>query len=105
MVSPNHRHSECLDSLCDVVDNYGLTGSSPAVGFPTFARVHCRVYLALLVGVTMRSHCATVLQTAVDCERAFLAALDGNCKTPIAGQVSLGNKLVEEETMQTREDT
>jgi hydroxymethylbilane synthase len=23
---------------------------------------------------------------AVDCERAFLAALDGNCKTPIAGQ-------------------
>ena len=28
------------------------------------------------------------LQTAVDCERAFLAALDGNCKTPIAGQVT-----------------
>jgi porphobilinogen deaminase len=22
---------------------------------------------------------------AIDCERAFLAALDGNCKTPIAG--------------------
>lgn len=36
--------------------------------------------------------CARVLlfflQTAVDCERAFLAALDGNCKTPIAGQVT-----------------
>lgn len=30
------------------------------------------------------------LQTAVDCERAFLAALDGNCKTPIAGQVMTG---------------
>lgn len=25
-------------------------------------------------------------KVAVDCERAFLAALDGNCKTPIAGQ-------------------
>merc|ERR1719264_2442787 len=24
--------------------------------------------------------------TCVSCERAFLAALDGNCKTPIAGQ-------------------
>lgn len=30
---------------------------------------------------------ACFLQTAVDCERAFLAELDGNCKTPIAGQV------------------
>lgn len=30
------------------------------------------------------SHQATV--DAVNCERAFLAALDGNCKTPIAGQ-------------------
>ena len=27
--------------------------------------------------------------TAVTCERAFLAALDGNCKTPIAGQAVL----------------
>jgi len=27
--------------------------------------------------------------TAVSCERAFLAALDGNCKTPIAGQASI----------------
>ena len=26
---------------------------------------------------------------AVDCERAFLAALDGNCRTPIAGQAKL----------------
>jgi hydroxymethylbilane synthase len=26
---------------------------------------------------------------AVDCERAFLAALDGNCRTPIAGQARL----------------
>lgn len=26
---------------------------------------------------------------AVTCERAFLAALDGNCKTPIAGQASI----------------
>merc|ERR1719215_1300924 len=26
---------------------------------------------------------------AVTCERAFLAALDGNCKTPIAGQARI----------------
>ena len=26
---------------------------------------------------------------AIDCERAFLAALDGNCRTPIAGQAKL----------------
>jgi len=32
---------------------------------------------------------------AVDCERAFLAALDGNCRTPIAGQAKLvGGQLV-----------
>jgi len=28
-------------------------------------------------------------KVAVDCERAFLAALDGNCRTPIAGQARL----------------
>jgi len=28
-------------------------------------------------------------KVAVDCERAFLAALDGNCRTPIAGQAKL----------------
>jgi len=28
-------------------------------------------------------------KTSVDCERAFLAALDGNCRTPIAGQAKL----------------
>jgi len=33
-------------------------------------------------------------KTAVDCERAFLAALDGNCRTPIAGQAKLvGDEL------------
>jgi hypothetical protein len=32
---------------------------------------------------------------AVDCERSFLATLDGNCKTPIAGQARMeGDKLV-----------
>jgi hydroxymethylbilane synthase len=25
-------------------------------------------------------------KTAVECERSFLAALDGSCKTPIAGK-------------------
>jgi len=34
-------------------------------------------------------------KAAVDCERAFLEALDGNCKTPIAGQARIVNgKLV-----------
>ena len=28
-------------------------------------------------------------KTAVDCERAFLAELDGNCRTPIAGQAKI----------------
>jgi len=28
-------------------------------------------------------------KVAVDCERAFLAALDGNCRTPIAGQARI----------------
>ena len=28
-------------------------------------------------------------KSCVDCERAFLAALDGNCKTPIAGQARI----------------
>eukprot|EP00752_Nemacystus_decipiens_P009011 g8044.t1 len=39
--------------------------------------------------------CHQETKTAVDCERAFLAALDGNCKTPIAGQARMeGDKLV-----------
>lgn len=34
-------------------------------------------------------------KACVDCERAFLAALDGNCKTPIAGQATITeNKIV-----------
>jgi hydroxymethylbilane synthase len=34
-------------------------------------------------------------KTCVDCERAFLEALDGNCKTPIAGQARIiDGKLV-----------
>mmetsp|Transcript_83165 Transcript_83165/g.152053 ORF Transcript_83165/g.152053 Transcript_83165/m.152053 type:complete len:462 (+) Transcript_83165:3-1388(+) len=33
-------------------------------------------------------NCANT-KLAVDCERAFLAALDGNCRTPIAGQAKL----------------
>jgi len=35
------------------------------------------------------SHTATF--QAVSCERAFLAALDGNCKTPIAGQARVAD--------------
>lgn len=39
--------------------------------------------------------CHGPTKTAVDCERAFLEALDGNCKTPIAGQAKIeGDELV-----------
>ena len=34
-------------------------------------------------------------KVCVDCERAFLAALDGNCRTPIAGQAKLVNGKLE----------
>jgi hydroxymethylbilane synthase len=37
--------------------------------------------------ITGLNHEAT--KSAVDCERAFLEALDGNCKTPIAGQARI----------------
>jgi hydroxymethylbilane synthase len=37
--------------------------------------------------ITGLNHEATL--AAVNCERAFLAALDGNCKTPIAGQAKI----------------
>jgi hypothetical protein len=33
-------------------------------------------------------------KTAVDCERSFLATLDGNCKTPIAGQARMEGDLL-----------
>jgi len=33
--------------------------------------------------------CHEPTKLAVDCERAFLAALDGNCRTPIAGQAKI----------------
>jgi len=34
-------------------------------------------------------------KVCVDCGRAFLEALDGNCKTPIAGQARLVNGKIE----------
>jgi hydroxymethylbilane synthase len=33
--------------------------------------------------------------TALACERAFLAALDGSCKTPIAGHATIGRESVQ----------
>lgn len=33
-------------------------------------------------------------KTCVDCERAFLAKLDGSCRTPIAGQASIENGVL-----------
>ncbi len=32
--------------------------------------------------------------TAIACERAFLAALDGSCKTPIAGLAEIANGAI-----------
>lgn len=54
------------------------------------------------IGIQCRSGDARVLhylaalnhqptKAAVDCERAFLRRLDGNCRTPIAGQARLVN--------------
>lgn len=54
------------------------------------------------IGIQCRSNDGRMLQylsalnhaqtkAAVDCERAFLARLDGNCRTPIAGQARLVN--------------
>ncbi len=39
------------------------------------------------------SHADT--KVAVDCERAFLRGLDGNCRTPIAGQAVVRNGHLE----------
>lgn len=44
---------------------------------------------ALLAGV---NHAATF--TALSCERAFLGALDGSCRTPIAGHATVGDGRV-----------
>jgi hydroxymethylbilane synthase len=42
--------------------------------------------------------------TAVACERAFLAALDGSCKTPIAGHASVSDDTVEFRGLVARPD-
>merc|ERR1712232_913652 len=34
-------------------------------------------------------------EQAITCERAFLAALDGNCKTPICGQATVNDGKLE----------
>lgn len=36
----------------------------------------------------------TTTQTAVDCERAFLARLDGSCRTPIAGLAEINEGIL-----------
>ncbi len=54
------------------------------------------------IGIQCRSDDSAALQylaalnhvdtkLAVECERRFLAALDGNCRTPIAGQATIAN--------------
>lgn len=47
--------------------------------------IQCREGDATMLKYLDGLNCAKT-KVAVDCERAFLAALDGNCKTPIAGQ-------------------
>ena len=71
----------------DRIDAYlDLDGFPPACGQGAVA-VECRAddkVRDLLVAIDHRD---TAL--AVSCERAFLAALDGSCRTPIAGYASL----------------
>lgn len=43
-------------------------------------------------------------KTCVDCERAFLAALDGNCRTPIAGQAHIEDGKLHFRGLLARED-
>jgi len=43
-------------------------------------------------------------KTCVDCERAFLAALDGNCRTPIAGQAVIVDGVLKFEGLLARDD-
>lgn len=42
--------------------------------------------------ITALNHVET--KTAVDCERSFLKELDGNCRTPIAGQAKIVNGVL-----------
>lgn len=43
-------------------------------------------------------------KTCVDCERAFLAALDGNCRTPIAGQAVVEGGVLKFKGLLAKED-
>jgi hydroxymethylbilane synthase len=43
-------------------------------------------------------------KTCVDCERAFLAALDGNCRTPIAGQAWIEGGVLKFKGLLMKED-
>lgn len=47
--------------------------------------IQCREGDATMLKYLDKLNCPDT-KVAVDCERAFLAALDGNCKTPIAGE-------------------
>jgi hydroxymethylbilane synthase len=64
----------------------------PAVGQGAIG-IETRENDARMSGITVRiDHSDT--STAIACERAFLAALDGSCKTPIAGHATvIGNAV------------
>jgi hydroxymethylbilane synthase len=81
---------EMTDSLTSVIDKDEML---PAVGQGAIG-IQCRSddtvalkYLATL------NHQDT--KTCVDCERAFLETLDGNCRTPIAGQAVITNGILD----------
>ena len=76
--------------MSDVIANAQIIGWDemlPAVAQGAIG-IQCRsddtLMLKYLAGL---NHVDT--KTAVDCERAFLAELDGNCRTPIAGQAKI----------------
>ena len=76
--------------MTDVISNsqtIGWDSMLPAVAQGAIG-IQCRtdddLMLKYLAGL---NHAETKI--AVDCERSFLAELDGNCRTPIAGQASI----------------
>jgi hydroxymethylbilane synthase len=73
-----------------------VIGESQTIGWeemlPAVAQgaigIQCRSDDAKMLGyLAGLNHAAT--KSAVDCERAFLKTLDGNCRTPIAGQAKI----------------
>lgn len=77
-------------SMSDVISNAQIIGWDemlPAVAQGAIG-IQCRDNDSqMLHYLSVLNHVRT--KSAVDCERSFLAELDGNCRTPIAGQAKI----------------